>query len=659
MQAILNFHAAASAVAQQVDPAGGAPTEDLVPATVVAAGLMVAVAAYGWLERTGRVRLLAWGAGIAERVSGLPGWASLPAGICGASLVVAAFGFYWDVSLHIDAGRDAGPFANPGHWFIIVGLLGIAFAGITALILGSDERNRSGLVIRKAAQAPAGAAGDAPAVAEGRAGEAEGRAAQTPWRVPLGGWLLLLTGGIALLGFPLDDVWHRLFGQDVTLWGPTHLQMIEGASLGTLGLWLLLVEGERALGPDRQRRGSRRYAGVAFDIAVAGAFMLGLSTIQGEFDFGVPQFRLLYHPVLIALAAGIGLVAARVRIGRGGALGATAFFLAVRIGLAVIIAVPLHRVFLHFPLYLAEAVLVELVALRIPRHRNLTLGAVAGGLIGTVGVAAGWAWTQVGMPIPWTTALLPEVAIVAPLAGVAGGVIGALIGGALAPAGVGRQRLPRRLGWAVAAAAVVAVAYPLPIRSPAEGWRASVELTEIAAAPERTVDATVQLRPSDLAEGAEILQILAWQGAGYGDEQSFSDPLEEIGPGLYRTTRPLPVHGEWKAVLRVHRGSRLAALPIFLPEDRAIPADEVPADPAFTRDFVTDKTLLQREFTGGPWWLTSAAYLVMLGIAVVWISAFVWALRRVALVPVPAREGEPRALRPVLRTPAATSVGGG
>ena len=30
-------------------------------------------------------------------------------------------------------------------------------------------------------------------------------------------------------GFPLDDVWHRLFGQDVTLWGPTHLMLIGGA----------------------------------------------------------------------------------------------------------------------------------------------------------------------------------------------------------------------------------------------------------------------------------------------------------------------------------------------------------------------------------------------------------------------------------------------
>ena len=47
--------------------------------------------------------------------------------------------------------------------------------------------------------------------------------------------LILVCSGIALAGFPLDDVWHRIFGQDVTLWGPTHLLLFGGASLSTLG----------------------------------------------------------------------------------------------------------------------------------------------------------------------------------------------------------------------------------------------------------------------------------------------------------------------------------------------------------------------------------------------------------------------------------------
>jgi len=57
---------------------------------------------------------------------------------------------------------------------------------------------------------------------------------------------------------------------------------------------------------------------------------VGLSIYQGEFDFGVPQFRLLFAPVLIAVAASIALVLARILIGRGAALGAVAFFIGLR-----------------------------------------------------------------------------------------------------------------------------------------------------------------------------------------------------------------------------------------------------------------------------------------------------------------------------------------
>ena len=43
--------------------------------------------------------------------------------------------------------------------------------------------------------------------------------------------------------------------------------------------------------------------------------MIGLSTFQAEFDFGVPQFQLVFQPMLIMLAAGVGLVA-RAHLGR-------------------------------------------------------------------------------------------------------------------------------------------------------------------------------------------------------------------------------------------------------------------------------------------------------------------------------------------------------
>ena len=42
-----------------------------------------------------------------------------------------------------------------------------------------------------------------------------------------------------------------------------------------------------------------------------GGLLIGLSTFQAEFDFGVPQYRAVLQPALIALAAGVALVAAR------------------------------------------------------------------------------------------------------------------------------------------------------------------------------------------------------------------------------------------------------------------------------------------------------------------------------------------------------------
>ena len=110
-----------------------------------------------------------------------------------------------------------------------------------------------------------------------------------------------------------------------------------------------------------------------------GGFLIGLSTFQGEFDFGVPQFRMLFAPVLIAFAAGVALVAARVYGGRGVALAAVGFFIVIRGGLAILVGPVLGEPTPHMPLYLAEALLVEAAALLIlPRERPYAFGALAG-----------------------------------------------------------------------------------------------------------------------------------------------------------------------------------------------------------------------------------------------------------------------------------------
>ena len=57
----------------------------------------------------------------------------------------------------------------------------------------------------------------------------------------------------------------------------------------------------------------------------------------------------------------------------------------------------------------------------------------------------------------------------------------------------------------------------------------------------------------------------------------------------------MPVSGTWKTLLRVHDGRMLTAVPIYLAGDPGIGAQEVPAEAQFTRPFVSEITILQRE----------------------------------------------------------------
>jgi hypothetical protein len=429
------------------------------------------------------------------------------------------------------------------------------------------------------------------------------------WRVPLGGALLLLCGSVAMLGFPLDDVWHRIFGQDVTLWGPTHVLMIGGASLAPIAAWLLLVEGRRAAG----RPQTRRLTLLAWEVQLAGATLIGLSTLQLEFGFGVPQFQLVFHPVLIALAASIALVAARLRLGRGGAVAAAGFYLLVMTPMVLIIGPGFDHSFLHYPLYLTEAVLVELAALVLARRGPLVFGLLSGGLIGTVGLAAEWGFSQVAMPLPWTPALLPEAPVLALIAALAGGLLGAHLGTGLE----GRFEVPRLLPATALAVVVVCIGIPL-VTSEGDPIRATVALEG-----EREVMATIKLDPPDAADDAKWMHTMAWQGGG-----SRLVHLEETAPGTYRTSEPVPVHGDWKTMVRLHTGDAILAMPIYLPEDPGIPAREVPAEPRFERAFQLDSEILRREETGGAPWLAGAAYGALAVIALAWLAAILAAVTR-------------------------------
>ena len=99
----------------------------------------------------------------------------------------------------------------------------------------------------------------------------------------------------------------------------------------------------------------------------------------------------------------------------------------------------------HF-LYLAEAACVELVALVLSTRRPYAFGAVAGGLIGTVGFAAEYAWSHVWMPVPWPENLIADAWLPVLITGIAAGIIGGYLASALAGAerGAGVARADAR-----------------------------------------------------------------------------------------------------------------------------------------------------------------------------------------------------------------------
>ena len=564
-------------------PAGGAATSDMIYAT--AGAVVVTVLLFGpiLLYKQGRFPLIGRLADLAERVTKLPGWAALPGTFLALTLLIAVFGMYWDISLHIDQGRDPGPLANPAHYFILAGLFGVLLAGVLGLALPKRPTRTSYEI------APG-------------------------WFAPIGALMIAICGASSLAAFPLDDIWHRIFGQDVTLWGPTHLMLIGGASLSVLGAWALHAEGCE----ERQDAGTPlpRWTRLR-QVVLAGAFLVGLSTFQAEFDFGVPQFALALQPTLIMLAAGIGLVAARIRIGPGGAVAAVAVYVGIRGTVTLLVGPLFGEITPHFPPYVVEALLVEGVGLAHLRggpaaERPVTFGALSGLAIGTIGLAAEWGWSHVWVVNPWPVSLFPEAAITGLIAAIAGGVIGGFVGRSLTPGMERRERIPRPALAVAGIAAVGAVAFLIPVNA-GPGVRANFDLNVQNTSDGRLATGTVQLDPPDAAQDAYWFNVTSWQGK---DGRAQIDTLGEIGPGRYRTTEPIHVDGTWKSTLRLHKGRELAGLPIFLPADPAIPVTEVPIQPQMTRSFVLDHKNLQREQKPDvPGWLTLVAYLGVGGIS--------------------------------------------
>ncbi len=586
-------------------PARGAGLNQVIGLSIAAMVIGAVMLYVGWAHRTHRIT---WLTSFAEWLGSKfdrPSWVALPVLVFTTSIICALFGFIWDVSWHIGNGRDPGPLANPAHYFIIIGLFGIFVGGMLAVVLPFDKPGPAALRITRS------------------------------WYAPVGGLLMAACGMYAMIGFPLDDTWHRIFGQDVTLWGPTHLMMIGGANFSLFAVLMLEYEGERYLQSSAPVDGALERKDRPFVRFVrylsCGGLLIGMSVYQIEFDFGVPQFRLVFQPMLIAAAAAIGTIVARMTLGRGAAIIAALFAIGLRGIVALIVGPVLGAPINWFPLYLGPALVVEVLALTPLFRRPLLFGAVAGLGIGTAGLWLESLWIGKVYHYPWPITLWREALPTAVPVAVLVGICAALLGMVLTS-----QKLPGR-GFGITAVALTVlviggtVANGLHIHVPKQDT-ATVKLTDLPSAPgQRMVSADVQLNPPDVVgPHPDWVTVLAWQGRMDNERGLVIDRLTKVGPGHYVSNRPLPVWGSWKTLVRIQDGRTLAAVPIWAPADDAIPVKEIPVQLNSTRPLTFEVSILQRERDPGvPAWLFTAGGVVVLFFTLSVISALTWGAGRI------------------------------
>lgn len=139
------------------------------------------------------------------------------------SKVLGGWGVQWDIQWHVLIGRDSFWIAPHLMTYAGVGLTVALSWGVLAWESLLARRGRIG-------------ADDVTMRVLGLTGTRG---------FHLAAWGIALT----VLAAPIDDLWHRLFGLDVTIWSPPHLLGIMGAAVNTVGCLLIATEVYTERGP--------------------------------------------------------------------------------------------------------------------------------------------------------------------------------------------------------------------------------------------------------------------------------------------------------------------------------------------------------------------------------------------------------------------------
>jgi hypothetical protein len=131
-----------------------------------------------------------------------------------AGKLIGAWGLSWDIQWHVLIGRDT--FWIAPHLMMYGGVTTGLLVAFAVLALDTAAAHRHGR----------------PPGTITIAGFTSTRG------MHLAAWGL----GLVVLAAPIDDLWHRLFGLDVTLWSPPHLLGLLGSVVNTLGTAKIATE---------------------------------------------------------------------------------------------------------------------------------------------------------------------------------------------------------------------------------------------------------------------------------------------------------------------------------------------------------------------------------------------------------------------------------
>jgi hypothetical protein len=192
-----------------------------------------------------------------------------------AGKLLGGWGVTWDIQWHVLIGRDS-------FWIAPHLMTYSAVTAVVVLCLAALGRE-TGLAL----------AGLTPAGSLRVLGLVGSRGIHVAW------WGIAATVAAA----PIDDLWHRLFGLDVTLWSPPHLLGLLGNQVNSAGCLLLAVE---VYPPANRARVAALLAGAAMFF---GGFHLLLGTsVLWAYELGGLAFFL--YPILGALLLPLALVPA-------------------------------------------------------------------------------------------------------------------------------------------------------------------------------------------------------------------------------------------------------------------------------------------------------------------------------------------------------------